>query len=141
MLPAYLLFEPRVSGEVISFKLASLASISAIGTAAAFYRVFGTWWKTRRLVSNWLANAEPVKIAAVKIPVYRINHQFPVIAVVGAFRPRMFIARQVFDSLNEEEFRAAIAHEYGHLAALDNFKCTISPRLPRFALNSFRAKA
>ena len=37
----------------------------------------------------------------------------------------MFIASQIFDSLNEQELQAAIAHEYGHLVARDNFKRTL----------------
>ena len=44
------------------------------------------------------------------------------VAVVGAFRPRLFIADHVFESLTAEELAATIAHEYGHLAAHDNFK-------------------
>jgi Zn-dependent protease with chaperone function len=34
----------------------------------------------------------------------------------------LFIADHVLRTLTEEELTAAIAHEYGHLAALDNFK-------------------
>ena len=125
LLPAYILFEPHTSGEVIGFKLAALASVSSLGMTLAFYRVFATWWRTRGLVRSWAASAEPIRVASVTIPVYTIRHPFPVIAVVGTFRPRMFIASQIFDYLTEEEFRAAIAHECGHLAARDNLKRTI----------------
>lgn len=125
LLPAYLLFEPYKSNEVVSFKLALLSFISLTGFAIAIYRVLGIWWTTRRLVLDWLKNAEPVEIKNVSIPVYRINHQFPLIAVVGIFRPRMFIANQIFDSLTGEELQAAVRHEYGHLEARDNFKRTM----------------
>jgi Zn-dependent protease with chaperone function len=80
---------------------------------------------TRRLASNWLREAVEIKVDSVRAPVYRIKHQFPVIAVIGIFRPRMFVAEQVLGSLDENEFRAAIAHEYGHLRARDNFKRTL----------------
>ena len=125
LLPAYLLFEPHSSGETVSFKLGAIALASTIGILAAFYRIFGTWWKTRRLVSDWLRNAESIKIPEAAVPVFQIKHSFPVIAVVGILRPQMFVARQIFDSLNESELQAAIAHEYGHLAARDNFKRTL----------------
>lgn len=125
LLPAYFLFEPHSSEEIVGVKLALLAFVSVIGVGIAACRVFGTWWRTRRLVANWLAHAEPIHIADVKIPVYRISHPFPVIAVVGTFRPRMFVANQIFASLDGEEFRAAICHEFGHLAARDNFKRTL----------------
>ena len=120
--PAYLLFEPYSSGETISLKLSAIVFISSIGIIMAFYRIFGTWWKTRRLISNWIKDAEKIEIADVDVPVYRMKHSFPVIAVIGFFRPQMFIAHQIFDSLNEQELQSAIAHEYGHLVARDNFK-------------------
>src|SRR6185295_11074886 len=49
-------------------------------------------------------------------------YAFPLIAVVGTFRPRLFIAEHVLQSLSEGELIAAISHECGHLAAGDNFK-------------------
>jgi Zn-dependent protease with chaperone function len=125
LLPSYILFEPHSSDEIVSAKLAILAAISLIGIAAAFYRIFGTWWRTRRLVKNWMQRSEPIFIENLRVPVYRITHPFPVIAVVGTFRPKMFVAEQIFDSLDEKEFGAAIAHECGHLAAKDNFKRTL----------------
>ncbi|MEO7539947.1 MAG: M48 family metalloprotease, partial [Pyrinomonadaceae bacterium] len=124
LLPAYFLFEPHSSNEVVSIKLAliSAASLSGIGIAA--FRVARTWAVTRRLASDWLARSEPIHIDEVNIPVYRLEHPFPVIAVVGIIRPRMFVASQIFDSLSHDEFCAAIAHEYGHLTGHDNFKRT-----------------
>jgi hypothetical protein len=125
LLPAYLLFEPYSTKETVGVKLALLAGVSAIGIGIAVFRVFGSWWRTKRLVTDWLADAEPISIKDVSIPVYLIQHPFPVIAVVGVFRPRMFVASQIFVSLDQEEFRAAIRHENGHLAARDNFKRTL----------------
>jgi Zn-dependent protease with chaperone function len=125
LLPSYIIFEPHSSDEIVSAKLAILAAISLIGIAAAFYRIFGTWWRTRRLVKSWMRRSEPIFIENLRVPVYRITHPFPVIAVVGTFRPKMFVAEQIFDSLDEKEFGAAIAHECGHLAAKDNFKRTL----------------
>lgn len=125
LLPAYLLFEPHESEEIVSFKLALLSFVSLIGIFIAFFRVFRTRQATRRLVSNWLKNAEAVEIENISMPVHRIKHQFPVIAVVGVFRPQMFIAEKIFESLSPAEFEAALAHEYGHLAGYDNLKRTI----------------
>jgi Zn-dependent protease with chaperone function len=125
LLPAYLLYEPYSTKEIVGVKLALPAMVSVIGIGIAAFRLFGTWRRTRRLVADWLAHAEPIEIDEVSIPVYRIEHPFPVVAVVGVFHPRMFIARQIFSSLEQEEFQAAIRHEYGHLAAQDNFKRTL----------------
>lgn len=125
LLPAYFLFEPETPNEVISLKLEILALVSAAGIALASYRVCQTWLATRRLVKNWLREAEPIQIEGVFVPVYRIRHSFPVIAVIGAISPRMFIAEQIFDSLTKGEIKAALVHERGHLVSRDNLKRTL----------------
>jgi Zn-dependent protease with chaperone function len=122
LLPAYILFEPHSSGETVSVKLALISIASMLGIGFAGYRVFRTWRVTGRLTASWLCHSERIEVDGVNVPIFRIRHPFPVIAVVGMFRPRMFVASQIFDSLSPDEFRAAIAHEYGHLNAHDNFK-------------------
>ena len=122
LLPAYIRHEPRITSEVVSLKLAALAVLSVIGLAFAIWRGLATWHMTRRLVADWLRHAEPVSIENVSIPAYRVVHRFPVVAVVGAIRPRLFIAAQIFDTLSCEEIQAVVDHESGHLAAHDNLK-------------------
>lgn len=125
VIPAYLLLEPDASGETVSLKLAFLASLSSLGVGIALYRVFQTWIVTRGLAYNWLKQASEIALDGITVPVYRIKHPFPVIAVIGVFRPRMFVAEQVLESLDRSELLAAAAHECGHLQANDNFKRTI----------------
>jgi hypothetical protein len=125
LIPSYIEYEPRMSGEVVSLKLALIALLSVAGLALALWRGFMAWYVTRRLVSDWLRHAEPVTVRSVPIPAYRVKHRFPIVAVVGAFRPRLFIAAQVFDTLSDEEMRAVMVHETGHLVAHDNFKRTL----------------
>jgi Zn-dependent protease with chaperone function len=103
-------------------KLGALAAISAAGLLLAAWRGLAAWLATRRLIRDWLRNAGPIALENVSIPAYRLQHQFPVIAVVGAFRPRLFVADSLLDSLNSEELAAAIAHECGHLLSRDNLK-------------------
>lgn len=122
LLPAYLLFEPLASSETVTYKLAFLSAASLVGVGFAFYRVFGTWRATNALVKDWMRRAEPISVAGVAVPVYKIRHPFPVVAVVGTFRPQMFVAEQIFDALEATEFSAAVQHEIGHLAARDNLK-------------------
>jgi Zn-dependent protease with chaperone function len=69
--------------------------------------------------------ADSIEISALDIQAFRIEHSFPIIAVVGSTRPRLFVAAKVLDSLTEEELAAAIAHERGHLVARDNMKRSI----------------
>lgn len=122
VVPAYVLHEPYGTDEIVSLKLATLAIASSLGFGYALYRVLRTTYVTRQLIRNWLRSAERISLDRVRVPVYRIDHRFPVVAVVGIFRPRIFVAGIVLDALDELEFRATLEHEFGHLAASDNLK-------------------
>jgi Zn-dependent protease with chaperone function len=125
MIPSYLTYEPHTTNEFVSWKLGALAALSAIGVGLAISRGLRSWLATRSLLKTWLSAATPIKLQEISIPTFVVEHSFPIIAVVGAFRPRLFIATHVLESLSEEELAAALAHEYGHLAACDNFKRSI----------------
>jgi Zn-dependent protease with chaperone function len=133
MVPSYLIYEPHKTEEFVSWKLGTLAALSAVGVALAVSRGVRSWLATRSLLKQWLATSTPIQLDAITVPTFVVQHQFPIIAVVGALRPRLFIAHQVLESLSQEELAAAIAHECGHLAAHDNFKRTVM-RISRAAL-------
>jgi Zn-dependent protease with chaperone function len=122
LVPSFLAYEPHATSEIVSKKLATLAIVSAGGVAFAFWRGVRSWWATQTLLRKWLAIAEPIQIAHLGIPTFRIPHTFPIIAVVGTITPRLFIAEHVLRTLSKQELSAAIAHECGHLAARDNLK-------------------
>ncbi len=120
--PAYVGYEPYGTSEIVSKKLAAFAIVSIVGVGFALWRAFQSWIATGRLAKQWLRAAVSIRLPLIDIPTYRIAHTFPIIAVVGTLRPRLFIAEQVLESLTEDELAAAIAHEGGHLVARDNFK-------------------
>jgi Zn-dependent protease with chaperone function len=122
LLPSYLAYEPRHAAETVSFKLGLLAFLSATGIILSIYSGIATRRATVKLTSDWLRHGEPIQIPAIDIPAYRIEHAFPLIAIVGFLRPRLFIASQVLNILNADELSAALAHESGHLVARDNVK-------------------
>jgi Zn-dependent protease with chaperone function len=133
MIPSYLEYEPHATDESVSWKLGLLATLSAIGVGLAIWRGLRSWLATRSLLKDWLATSTRVELEAITVPTFILQHSFPIIAVVGALRPRLFIASHVFESLSQEELVAALAHEYGHLAARDNFKRSVM-RVSRAAL-------
>jgi Zn-dependent protease with chaperone function len=122
LLPAYILHEPHDTEEEVGAKLMLLSAVSAGGVLWAFWRVARTWLATRRLVRDWMRHAEPFAAEGVPAPAYRIRHRFPVIAVIGVLRPRLFIASHLLDALTPGELAAALAHERGHVEARDNLK-------------------
>src|SRR5437016_6833608 len=122
LVPSYLTYEPYRSGESVGNKLAGLALLSAVGIALALWRGIHSWIATHSLLREWLSIASPFTISQIDIPTFRLPHSFPIIAVVGTVRPRLFIAERVLELLSKEELIAAIAHECGHVAARDNLK-------------------
>ena len=122
VIPAYVLYEPLHTNETVGTKLLFFAAVSAAGVLLALSRIVRTWLATRKLTREWMRQAEIISIEGVRIPAYSVRHRFPVIAVVGVLRPRLFIAAQVFDSLTADELSAALAHERGHIEARDNLK-------------------
>lgn len=105
LIPSYLTFEPRQTSETVSVKLGLLALFSAIGIALALWRGIAAWMATKKLTDDWLANSEIIYLENLPLPAYRIRHQFPVVAVIGVWRPKLFVARQIFDSLNRRNCR------------------------------------
>ena len=122
LVPAYLAYEPRETNEGVSFKLGLLALVSAVGLSLAIARGIATWRATARLTADWLRHGERITLAGITIATFRIEHAFPVIAIVGVVRPRLFIASHVLELLTADEIAAAVAHENSHLAAHDNLK-------------------
>lgn len=122
LIPAYVIHEPRHTNEEIGPTLTLLASASAIGISLAIVRGLSAWLATRRLVGDWMRHAESVVLPNAGVPSYVLRHKFPLVAVIGIFRPRLFVASKVLETLSPEELAAAVAHEGGHLRAQDNLK-------------------
>jgi Zn-dependent protease with chaperone function len=120
--PAFLIYEPRSGHESVSFNLALLAICGAIGVSVASIRAIASWRATSRLVRDWLQSAKPLHLPEIRIRAFSFEHRFPLIAVVGILRPKLFIAEHVFESLTSEELSAALQHELGHISARDNLK-------------------
>ncbi len=122
LVPSYLAYEPRHTTESVSFKLGFLAFLSGTGLAVSIYRGIGSRIATSNLTADWVRHGKPIQIPGIDIQAYRIEHAFPLVAIVGFLRPRLFIASRVLNILTADELSAAVAHENGHLAARDNLK-------------------
>jgi hypothetical protein len=120
--PAYLLLEPRDTGETLSPGLVLVVVAAAALVFTGLRRGLRSWVDGRRLAAGWMRGAQPLRLPGLTLPAYRIAHPFPVVAVVGTLRPRLFVAERVLAGLTGEELAAVLAHEEGHLAARDNLK-------------------
>jgi beta-lactamase regulating signal transducer with metallopeptidase domain len=63
-----------------------------------------------------------VDLAVPGLPACRITHPFPVVAVLGFRRPRLYVASQVLSNLGDAELAAVVEHERAHLAGRDNLR-------------------
>ena len=138
-LPAFLRFEPRSSGEFVGFRLLLLAVPGALALSAMAVRAARLLLATSRLDRQWSAQAERLTARGVRLPVYCVEDSGSLMAVIGIFRPRIFVARRFVDTLTSEELSAALAHEIAHVRAFDNLKQFFLKitRAPRW-MSSFR---
>src|SRR5438105_5106341 len=80
LIPSYIGYEPRVTPEVVSRKLAALATLSVAGVAFALWRGIRSWFATIQLTKRWLSTSERIDVPGIDIPAFRIIHAFPIIA-------------------------------------------------------------
>ena len=140
VIPSYLMLEPRGTSEHLSWLVLLFACLALYLLTHGALKAILSWRENRAILRDWLSRSDRVELPGVAIPAYRLlahasANAFPVIAVIGAFRPRLFVSAQVFEALSGEELAAALQHEVGHLAASDNLKrvvVRISPAISSF---------
>src|SRR5687768_7359068 len=70
MIPSYLTYEPHATDETVSWKLGTLAALSAIGVGLAISRGIRSWLATRSLLKNWLAASTRIELESIHVPTY-----------------------------------------------------------------------
>jgi Zn-dependent protease with chaperone function len=125
VVPAFLAYEPSGGLEPVGWMLRVAAVGTVVLLAAASGRGALLVRRAGALVRRWEVSATPVDVpdlAGTRIRAYAVDDRFPVVALVGVWRPRLFIARQVLAALTASELKVAIAHELAHRRAWDNGK-------------------
>lgn len=124
ILPAYWFFEPRETSERAGPALAVFAVMAGALLVMGLRRGAKSWSDTRRLERAWTSIAARSTTLPLPIPAYRLPTAAPLAALVGLFRPRLFVSGPFLDSLLANERRAVLDHEAAHVHALDNLKRT-----------------
>jgi hypothetical protein len=112
--------EPGSVAERASVAMCVLATFAASILIGAAMRGLRSIRATQRVTRSWTPGARTIDIAELSIPAFVIEAQFPVVAIVGIFHQRLFIARQVLEQCSTAELRAVVAHERAHLQHRDN---------------------
>jgi hypothetical protein len=124
VLPAFLWLEPKRTGESASAAMLLLAGASALVMALGVFRGVQSLWTTRLLVRRLHRGSTPVEIPAsplADVPAFAVSEAFPLVSLVGWFRPRLFVSKTVLEHCGEVELAAVAAHEAGHLSRRDHW--------------------
>jgi Zn-dependent protease with chaperone function len=121
-IPSYWRYEPRELSESFDVTLTVLAAGALALVAGAIARGIDAWTSASRRAAAWDRLSRPIAFAGTSVPVFAVDISTPMMALAGVARPRLLITRGVLDALTDEELRAGIAHELGHLRAWDNLK-------------------
>jgi len=119
---AFIAFEPQWDGESVSTIVQLAAAFAGLLLVTSLWRALWLVHETRRTTRTWLRSAQPVALAGISAPALVVESEFPLVSVVGLRRPRLVIARAVLDSCSDEELRAILAHEQGHIDRRDNLR-------------------
>ena len=117
---AFWRFEPAQAGERVGPLLVGLAAMGALGVLLAVARLARASYATRLVRRHWREAATPAAIPGWRGRAYRVDSAFPVVAVVGVWRPELFVASHVADACTPGEIAVVAAHEHAHVAARDN---------------------
>lgn len=119
---AFYRFEPAASGERTGVTLVLLAVFGLSAMVYAVIRLGLTLRETERLARVWTAGRPELTVAHSGEPAWIIDAEFPVVAVVGIWKPRLVVARSVVLRCSERELAAVLAHEGAHVVAHDNLR-------------------
>jgi hypothetical protein len=121
-LPAFLLFEPRHENERVGMLLLGAAALGAAQLVRMAARAGRMLYLSRALTRRWTATAAPLHRSPWGMPAFAIDADFPVVAVAGLLRPRLFVDRRVLDTCSDAEVEAIAAHERAHVRHRDNVR-------------------
>jgi Zn-dependent protease with chaperone function len=114
VVPAFLALEPRDTVEQVSATMALLAGAGLLMLLAGPIRGLLSVLSTRSLLKRWDRGALAIEVPGIALPAIVVNEPFPIVSLVGWFRPRLVVARTVLESCDHEELTAVLAHEAGH---------------------------
>lgn len=119
---AFLVFESRLPREAVSDLVIGFASIGAFLFVASVWRLGQLLVATRRTARGWFESAQPAVFDGIDIPANSVDTPFPIVAVIGLFRPTLVVARSVLAACTPAELQAILAHERSHIRRRDNLR-------------------
>jgi Zn-dependent protease with chaperone function len=128
--PGYYAHEQRTELESAGLLLTLCAAGGALILLCAVVRTCRAVTQTAKLRRSWLANARPLNLPHAGMRAFEIDVAFPLVAVLGAVRPRLFISTTVLRACTEDEIAAIIEHERRHVLSADNIMRVLMDAAP-----------
>jgi hypothetical protein len=117
---AFWRYEPAHGGERLGPLLLVLVAVGAVVALRSTRRMLAALRVTRRVRRQWHHAGRHIEIQGWSGAAYRVDADFPVVAVVGVWRPELFVASRVAAACSPHEIAVVAAHERAHVAARDN---------------------
>lgn len=118
--PAFLLYEPREEAEHVGMVVVAASGVGIFMIAGGFLRGWRAWARGRALLlsgkqlGRWRnAGSWPVLV---------LDIAYPIVAVIGTWKPSIVASSSVVAACDSEEFHQIVAHEAAHVATHDNLK-------------------
>jgi len=127
--PAFTLFEPPHDYEAAGPVLLLLAVGALVQIVAGLVRAVRSIMLTATVEREWLRSSSALNID-LRMRVFAIDSNSPIVALVGVFAPKLIASRTVLDACTPEEVACIVAHERGHLHSRDNLKRWVMASLP-----------
>ena len=121
-LPVFVWYEPPHTDESLARTLVVMAATGILFMARGAWRGAAALAATWRVQRQWIGRGRRIDIPESALPVYAIDEPFPVVAVVGIWRPAVFVAERVLRECPADEVRAMVRHECAHVGERDNLK-------------------
>ena len=119
VLPAFLINEPNRAVEPVGPLAVVLAVFALAAIGHGLRRGYRAWGAADALLRNFRP-AQRCVIAGLKVDI--VDVPAPMVAVVGARKPRIVAASAVVAACTPQEFLQVIGHEAAHISAHDNLK-------------------
>lgn len=113
VLPAMLRFEPAESPEEPNLLLLGLGAVAVTVAARRVVRLSLAAWGNWRLARRYRKSAKPYGVVD-GVPVLMLDTEDPLVMLLGAVAPAVYISRGVAERLNPAQLRAVIDHELAH---------------------------
>lgn len=136
-LPAWIRHEPSNSGEAASAPLLALAFLALLPILHGARRCARMFLKTRDRLLFWRHHGRNTAAVQAPFEVLEVRSGDLALCVGGYLTPTIYASSDVMNSLEPEEFKAALAHEISHANTRDPLRLLWMGSCPDF-LQVFR---